>query len=153
MEYMDRFSDNLQRVFSIAEEAAKAYGCSYIGSEHIIFAMLNCRDCTANRILSSCNVNAAMYKDYFARSIDRHSNINGLTPRTKHMIERAVELSIDLNGEDSLAGTEHMLLAVMSSAECLAMRIFHAIGVNMTQLASKLELAINNGSDDEDDEP
>ncbi len=153
MDYMDRFSDNLQRVFSIAEEAAKAYGCSYIGSEHIIFAMLNCRDCTANRILNSCNVNAAMYKEYFARSIDRHSNINGLTPRTKHMIERAVELSIDLNGEDSLAGTEHMLLAVMSSTECLAMRIFHAIGVNMTQLASKLELAINNGSDDAEEEP
>ncbi len=153
MDYMDRFSDNLQRVFSIAEEAAKAYGCSYIGSEHIIFAMLNCRDCTANRILNSCNVNTAMYKEYFARSIDRHSNINGLTPRTKHMIERAVELSIDLNGEDSLAGTEHMLLAVMSSTECLAMRIFHAIGVNMTQLASKLELAINNGSDDAEEEP
>ncbi len=153
MDYMDRFSDNLQRVFSIAEEAAKAYGCSYIGSEHIIFAMLNCRDCTANRILNSCNVNTAMYKEYFARSIDRHSNINGLTPRTKHMIERAVELSIDLNCEDSLAGTEHMLLAVMSSTECLAMRIFHAIGVNMTQLASKLELAINNGSDDAEEEP
>ncbi|MDE6868735.1 MAG: ATP-dependent Clp protease ATP-binding subunit [Clostridia bacterium] len=152
MEYMDRFSDNLQRVFSIAEEAAKVYGSSYIGSEHIIFAMLNCRDCTANRILNACNVNAAMYKEYFARSIDRHSNINGLTPRTKHMIERAVELSIDLNGEDSLACTEHMLLAVMSSTECLAMRIFHAIGVNMTQLASKLELAINNGSESEEEE-
>ncbi len=153
MDYMDRFSDNLQRVFSIAEEAAKVYGSSYIGSEHIIFAMLNCRDCTANKILSACNVNPVRYKEYFARSIDRNSNINGLTPRTKHMIERAVELSIDLNGEDSLACTEHMLLAVMSSAECLAMRIFNAIGVNITQLASKLELAINNGSGDEEDEP
>ncbi|MDE7453534.1 MAG: ATP-dependent Clp protease ATP-binding subunit [Clostridia bacterium] len=114
--------------------------------------MLNCRDCAANRILNACNVSPIKYKEYFVRSIDRNSNITGLTPRTKHMVERAVELSIDLNGEDSLACTEHMLLAVMSSSECLAMRIFRAIGVNMTQLASKLELAINNGSTD-DEEP
>ena len=92
-----------------------------------------------------------MYREYFARSIDKRSNINGYTPRTKHMIERALELSIDINGEDSLAGTEHMLLAVMSSSECLAMRIFRAIGVNIPKLASKLELAINNGSLEEDD--
>ena len=145
MEYMDRFSNNLQRVIKLAEEAARAYGSSYIGSEHIVFAMLNCRECTAYEILSSCRVNERLYREYFARSIDKRSNINGFTPRTKHMIERALELSIDLNGEDSLAGTEHMLLAVMSSAECLAMRIFNAIGVNMTELAGKLELVINNG--------
>ncbi|MDE6612936.1 MAG: hypothetical protein K2K28_00060, partial [Clostridia bacterium] len=159
MEYMNRFTDNLQRVISLAEEAAKVYGSSYIGSEHIIFAMLNCRDCTAYSVLNSCNVNEHMYREYFARSIDKRSNINGYTPRTKHMIERALELSIDLNGEDSLAGTEHMLLAVMSSSECLAMRIFNAIGVNIPELAGKLELVITNGSfesfddDDEDDDP
>ncbi len=152
MEYMNRFTDNLQRVISLAQEAARAYGSSYVGSEHIVFAMLNCRECTAYEILSSCRVNERLYREYFARSIDKRSNINGFTPRTKHMIERALDLSIDLNGEDSLAGTEHMLLAVMSSAECLAMRIFNAIGVNMTELAGKLELVINNGASDEPEE-
>ena len=55
MEYKDRFSDNLQNVINIAEEAARVYGSSYIGSEHIVFAMLNCPDCTAYKLLSSCN--------------------------------------------------------------------------------------------------
>ena len=159
MDYMDRFTDNLQRVVNLAEEAAKVYGSSYIGSEHIVFAMLNCRDCTAYNVLASCNVNEHLYREYFARSIDKRSNISGLTPRTKHMIERAVELTYDLNGQDSLAGTEHMLLAVMSSTECLAMRIFNAIGVNIPELAGKLELAITNGAfeaeepEEEDDSP
>lgn len=152
MEFTDRFSDNLQNVINIAEEAAKVYDSSYIGSEHIVFAMLNCPDCTAYKILSSCNVSEPMYRDYFARSIDPRANINGFTPRTKHMIERALELSIEINGEDSLAGTEHMLLAIMSSSDCLAMRIFRAIGVNIPKLASKLELTINNGPADIDDE-
>ena len=158
MDLFNKFTDNLQQVISVAEEAARVYGSSYIGSEHIVFAMLNCPDCTACKVLTSCDVSETAYRDYFARSIDKRSNINGYTPRTKHMIERALELSIDINGEDSLAGTEHMLLAVMSSTECLAMRILYALGVNMSSLASKLELAINGGladvkQDDEEDDP
>ncbi len=142
VEYINKFTDNLQQVISVAEEAAKLYGSSYIGSEHIVFAMLNCPDCTAYKILTACDISEAAYREYFARSIDRHSNINGYTPRTKHMIERALELSIDINGEDSLAGTEHMLLSVMSSNECLAMRILRALGVNISKLSSKIELAL-----------
>ena len=157
MEYLNKFTDNLQQVISVAEEAAKLYGSSYIGSEHIVFAMLNCPDCTAYKILSSCDVSEPAYREYFARSIDRHSNINGYTPRTKHMIERALELSIDINGEDSLAGTEHMLLSVMSSTECLAMRILRALGVNVAKLSSKIELALSGGlpeaEEDDDNDP
>ncbi len=157
--YINKFTDNLQQVVSIAEESAKVYGSSYIGSEHIVFAMLNCPDCTAYKVLNACEVSESAYRDYFSRSIDKRSNITGYTPRTKHMFERAVELSIDINGEDSLAGTEHMLLAVMSSNDCLAMRILYALGVNISNLASKLELAINGGlselgqQDDDEEDP
>lgn len=142
----NKFTDNLQQVISVAEEAAKIYGSSYIGSEHIVFAMLNCPDCTAYKVLVSCDVSEPAYREYFQRSIDKRSNITGYTPRTKHMIERALELSIDINGEDSLAGTEHMLLAVMSSNDCLAMRILYALGINIAVLAGKLDLVINGGS-------
>ena len=152
MDYNNKFTDNLQQVISIAEEAAQVYGSSYIGSEHIVFAMLNCPDCTACRILTSCGVTEPRYREYFVRSIEKNSNIKGYTPRTKHMIERALELSIDINGASSLAGTEHMLLAVMSSTECLAMRILYALGTNMSTLAGKLELAINGAFEDEGEE-
>lgn len=141
MEFMNRFTDNLQQVISIAQEAARVYESSYIGSEHIVFAMLNCPDCTACRILQSCGARESEYRKYFARSIDTHSNINGFTPRTKHMIQRALELSMD-TVDDGLAGTEHMLLAVMSANDCIAMQILRALGVNLSDLAGKVELAI-----------
>ena len=147
MEYLNRFTDNLQQVISVANEAAKIYGSSYIGSEHIIFSMLNCPDCTAYKVLTSCGVSEADYREYFARSIDKRSNVTGYTPRTKAMIQRALELSIDINGEASLAGTEQMLRAVITSTECLAMRILYALGVNMSSLASKIELAIRGAFD------
>ena len=152
MDYINKFTDNLQQVISVAEEAARIYGSSYIGSEHIVFAMLNCPDSTAYKILTSCDVSEPAYREYFANIIDRHSNIVGYTPRTKSMIQRALELSIDINGEDSLAGTEHMLLAVMSSSDCLAVRILRALGVNMAKLSSKAELALSGGLPEDEEE-
>ena len=124
MEYINKFTDNLQKVIKIAEQAAKLYGSSYIGSEHIVFAMLNCPECTAYKVLNACDVSEPAYREYFARSID------------------------------SLAGTEHMLLSVMSSNECLAARILRALGVNTAKLSSKVELALTGGfqDDEEDDE-
>ncbi len=154
--YLNRFTDNLQQVLSVAEEAAVAYDSSYIGSEHIVFAMLNCPDCTAYKVLNACGVSEPEYREYFSRSIDTRSNIKGYTPRTKHMIERALDLSIEFNGQDSLAGTEHMLYAVIQSTDCLAMRILRALGISVTNLASKLELVLTGStnefsSDDSDD--
>ena len=89
MDFINRFTDNLQKVMQTAEEAAKIYGSTYIGSEHIVFAMLNC-DCTANKLLISCGAKEPEYRVFFSRSIDSRSNINGFTPRTKHMIQRAL---------------------------------------------------------------
>ncbi|MBO5328719.1 MAG: ATP-dependent Clp protease ATP-binding subunit [Clostridia bacterium] len=148
---MNRFSTNLQKVVKIAEDAAKVYRTSYIGSEHIVFGMLNCVDCTAYKILTSCGVSEPAFREYFANSISYDGNIVGFTPRTKHMFEQAVEVSIGVGGEDSLAGTEHMLLAIMAVSDCLAMRILRALGIKMSALTVKLEQVLTDGANSLDD--
>lgn len=150
MEYRSKFTDNLQKVFELSEQAAEMYNVSYIGSEHIVWAMLNCPSCTAYKLLSECNISEAKYRFYLNNVSDPTCNIKGFTPRTKHMIERAVEISIGTNGEDSLVGTEHMLAAIMSSNECFAVKILQALGVNFPYLISKIELAIDGGAGNED---
>lgn len=148
MDY-SRFSQNLQKVLAASREIASSLDITYIGSEHIVYAMLATPECTACRILQSCNVSEEAVRRYLVRSVDRNCSINGFTPRTKHMIERAQEIAIEFN-PDGLAGTEHFLHAVMESSDCLAMYIFRAVGVNLPMLAAKLELAIS-GQDDDDD--
>ena len=117
-EFMNNCTDNMQQVISIAEQACGIYGISYIGSEHIVFAMLNCPECTAYRLLISSGVSEAAYRAYFERIIDKNSNITGFTPRTKHMIERAREIAFASSGDDALVGTEHMLLSILSFNDC-----------------------------------
>ena len=150
MEEFGKFTSNLVEVIEKAERAANLFGSSYIGSEHIVFAMLNIPQCTACKIMQSCNIDEAPYRAFFTHSIDPDSNIKGFTPRTKHMLMKAVELAVEQGGDDALAGTEHMLYAVMSEPTCLAMRIFNAMGVNLTQLASRVEMALHEGHKEEE---
>ncbi|MGN0817681.1 MAG: Clp protease N-terminal domain-containing protein, partial [Candidatus Coproplasma sp.] len=147
-----RFSQNLQYVISRSEDIATGLNTSYIGSEHIVYAMLITPECTAFKILTACGVPQEGYRRYLVNAADINSNMKGFTPRTKHMFERAVDLAIEYGGEDALAGTEHLLHAVMESPECLAMRILRALGVNMAQLAARLEVAITDGCADEKDD-
>ena len=150
MEDYGKFTSNLLEVIDKAQSAAALYGSSYIGSEHIVFAMLNTPECTACKVMNMFGVQEPAYRAYFAQSIDRDSNIKGFTPRTKHMLIQAVEIAVRVGGDDALAGTEHMLYAVMSEPNCLAMAIFKALGINISRLAAKLEVVLQDGlSEDE----
>ena len=128
MDY-NKFSHNLQAVLSRTREIASNMGTSYIGSEHLVYAMLITPECTAYAILKASGVSEERYRRYLVNSADHNSSISGFTPRTKHMFERAVDLAVEYGGEDALAGTEHLMHAVMESPECLAMRILRALGL------------------------
>lgn len=131
-------SQTLEKVLSFAEEAAPAYGSTYIGSEHIVFAMLNCPESNAYKILTAGGASERKFSEYFIRSIDRYCNIKDYTPRTKRIIETAVAIA---NG--NTVRTDHVLFAIIQSSECLAMRIFRCIGINFTKLADGLVDSFN----------
>ena len=61
-EFMNNCTDNMQQVISIAEQACGIYGISYLGSEHIVFAILNCHACTACRLLLYSSASQEAYR-------------------------------------------------------------------------------------------
>lgn len=146
-----RVSRNFQKVLNVSHEIASNLDITYIGSEHIVYAMLLVDGCTANKILKSCGVNSENYKRFLLKTVDRMCAIEGFTPRTKHMLERAQDLAVESSSE-GIAGTEHLLHAVMESTDCLAVYIFKALGISMPSLAAKIELATSGEIDDEDDD-
>ncbi len=152
MKDFSKFTTNLRSVIEKSENAAQVFGTSYIGSEHIVFAMLNTPDCTACKVMAACGVEEPVFRAYFAHSIDENSIIKGFTPRTKHMLDQAVEVAVKLGGDNALAGTEHMLYAVMADPNCLAARIFRALGVNITRLISRLEVVLHEGFNEDKEE-
>ncbi|HIX07578.1 MAG TPA: hypothetical protein H9741_03840, partial [Candidatus Borkfalkia faecipullorum] len=79
----DHFSENLKNVLETAKKVAAFYETDYIGSEHILFAILNLPDTRACKILHECGVQEAMYRKKFVAGLEKNTGINGFTARTK----------------------------------------------------------------------
>ncbi len=143
-----KFSEHLEQVVLVAEEAAKRYQTTYIGSEHIVLGMLIVSDCTAGKLLAEAGASIEKYTEAFKRTVRHDTPVYGYTPRTKKMFDRALELALQGGDFHALVGTEHMLLAVTMLDECLAVSILRSIGVDVEELEKRLSDFVSTDDDD-----
>ena len=155
--YYDAFSQNVNQVIELASVLAKRYNCHYIGSEHILFGLLNVHEGRASSLLKEAGVDNERYLNYFKRSIDPTMKIPGnmFTPRTKGLFEKAVDIS--LGARSGFVGTEHLLLAVLSEKESCAVSILNLMGIDVEGiikiLLKGMEARLDeSGYEDDDDQ-
>ena len=153
MSYFDRFSINLQKAIKLSVDAAKYYGSNYIGSEHILFGILNVPECRAAKILKSAGVTEPEYRSAFVRTLDKHIKISGFTPRTKNMFEKASEYAINHDGTGASVGSEYMLLAIIMDEDSVAVRLLKSLGADIDQIVGELDEEMGYVEDDDYEEP
>ena len=69
--YYGDFSNNVTQVLETATALAKRYGCSYLGSEHIVYGLMNVPDGRAAAILREAEVDNERYLYYFKKTINK----------------------------------------------------------------------------------
>ena len=150
--YYDAFSRNVHQVLELATALAKRYNCGYIGSEHIMFGLLNVKDGRSAAILKEAGVDNNRYLYYFEKTVERGVVIPGnmLTPRTKQLFDKALEIS--LKAHSGYVGTEHLLLAILLSTDSVAVTILKALRVDVDALAEELYEAMFATQSDEEEE-
>ena len=158
--YYEAFSRNVNQVIELSTALAKRFGCRYIGSEHILFGLMNVPDGRAAAILREAEVDNDRYLQIFKRTIDKSIIIPGnmFTPRTKSLFEKSVYIS--LKAHSGYVGTEHLLLAILLAEDSIAVSILRALGVNPRQMAEDIAeslMGVYNGApsptpEDEDEE-
>ncbi len=136
--YYDAFSRNVNEVIELATVLAKKTGCRYIGSEHILFGLINVSDGRAAAILREAEIDNDRYLYYFNKTIDKSMVIPGnmFTPRTKQLLEMAIDIS--LKAHSGYVGTEHLLLAVLLNTDCVAVTILKTLKVDVKAMAEEL---------------
>ena len=138
MNIFDKFSINLQKAIKISSDAAKHFGSSYIGSEHVLFGILNVAECRACKLLKAAGVSEPAYRAVFVRNLDKNAKVPGFTPRTKNMFERAYGYAL-CDGAGARVGTEHMLLAILYDEDSVAFRLLKVLGADISGLLSDLD--------------
>ena len=149
----DAFSRNVYKVIDVATALAKRYGTRYIGSEHILFGLLNVQDGRASSILKQAGVDNERYLTLFARGIDKDYVIPGnmFTARTKRLLEKALDIS--LKARSGYVGTEHLLLAVLMDYDSMAVTILRQLRVDTEKMAEEIAnnfFAVEENEENED---
>ena len=149
--YYDAFSRNVNEVIEIATSLAKRTGCRYIGSEHVLFGLINVSDGRAASLLREAGVDNDRYLHYYQKTIERDVIIPGnmFTAKTKQLFERAVDIS--LKAHSGFVGTEHLLLSLLIADDCVGVAILRALRVNVEKLREEIATGLYGMPDNNSD--
>ncbi len=141
----DRFTERARRVLLLAQEEARRLNDSYIGTEHLLLGLVQEERGVAARVLRDLGVNPYQVRRIIEESSRRaghrvRGEATGLTPRTKRVIERAVDEARRMNHH--YIGTEHLLLGLIGEGGGLAVDVMKDIGVDLDAVRMQTTRAI-----------
>ena len=123
------FTDAARRVLARAEAEARRLDHDWIGTEHLALALAADEDGEAGRILRRLGVDATTLDAELSEIIGPGGGARGaprLTPRTRRVIERAVEERMRLG--DAEIGTGHLLLGLLREPEGIGAHLLARAG-------------------------
>ena len=143
-----KFTNSAQRALEIANDLAAKLGHTYIGTEHILYGLVEEQNGVASKVLE----NQGVTSNEVLREIEELIGVSqdgtiadigaiGFTPRTKRVIENAFLEARRLNSE--YIGTEHILVGIMREGDSVAVRIMMDLNVNPQKLYSEIVKTIN----------
>ena len=135
----EKFTRQAKAALKLAEDAARSWKHSYIGTEHILVGLLDEQEGTAGKILGEFGVDREKLEDLITKLIAPSGVLvaeksAGYSPRAQKVREQAVK-EAEKQKED-LAGTEHLLLAMLKETDCVGTRLLYTMGVNIQKLYS-----------------
>ncbi len=145
---LDRFTQRARRVLTYAQEEAERLSHNYIGTEHLLLGLMREESGVAGRVLRALNVQPNQVIELVERITGPgrrtpFSKID-LTPRTKRVIELAVEEARRMGHH--YIGTEHLLLGLVRQGDGVAMDILRQMGVTPEQIRREMAKELQEAS-------
>ena len=153
---MQRFTDDAQRVLSLAQEAALELGQDYVGTEHVLIGLTKVKNGVAAKALEELGL---VTEDIF-EAVEEHVGRGNkkatsiyMTPRVKHVLELAIQVANHMN--HNYVGTEHILLGLLSDGSGVAVAILRAMNIRSNDVVEAIRSILgsnkvsNNGGQEE----
>ncbi|MBE6552752.1 MAG: ATP-dependent Clp protease ATP-binding subunit [Ruminococcaceae bacterium] len=136
----NRFTQKAQNVLNLSLRIAAEMGHTYIGSEHLLLALLAEESGVASHYLRERGADPEKIKNAIAEvsGIGSPSSVSpsDMTPRTKSIIEASLQES--MRYRQNYIGTEHLLLALLEEQDSVAVRLLDSFEVSISSLREDL---------------
>lgn len=139
----EKFTDRGRKIIILAREEAERHQNDYLGTEHLVLAILREGDGVALAVLKKMGLSIEQVRLEVERNLPSGGNTMTFgeipfTPRVKKVIEYAVE-EAKLLGHNYI-GSEHLLLGLLREEEGIGGKILRSLGGN---LLTARQLTIN----------
>jgi ATP-dependent Clp protease ATP-binding subunit ClpA len=132
----DQFDEDARKVLALAQEEAQRFQHNYMGTEHLLLGLIRLEESTAMQVLKRLGIEPLKIRSAIEFIIGRGDRVvlgeMGLTPRSKKVIELAIDEAHQLDHE--LIGTEHLLLGLVREGEGIASGVLESMGVHLGQV-------------------
>lgn len=149
----ERFNDNARRVIVTAQAEAMALNHDYLGTEHILLAVLRDGDGVASTVLESLGADLLDIRRQVEDAVGRGQRAPKghipLTARAKSVIELALREALQVG--HNYVGTEHLLLGLIREGEGVASQVLASAGVDIRRVRLEIIEALAGREDRERD--
>ncbi len=131
-----RFTGSARKVLENARRQSVSLGHNFIGTEHLLLALLVTRG-VASEVLKENGVSYDKIAALIEDNLTADSNVMmagdvEMTPRAHKIVNNSLQEAERLGAPS--AGTEHILVAMLKEADCIAVRLLNTKGINVQKL-------------------
>jgi ATP-dependent Clp protease ATP-binding subunit ClpC len=146
----ERFNDATKRVLTLAQEEAERADNSYIGTEHMLVALLREGNTVAGEVLHRLNVELepvrTMVLSATNRAAEERIAVQQVIPTSR--VKRVIEMSFEEARQmgDRFVGTEHLLLGLLDEGEGIAAHVLRDLGANLDKVRETVAAVRTDGT-------
>ncbi len=131
------YTFSAERALKLAKGTAEELKHNFVGSEHILCGLIEEENGVAAKALKNAHVELASVKSLISQFVTDSSKVKAAekgtyTPAADAVLTQSLEEAERL--ESSSIGTEHILIAMLKTQDCVATRILNTLGVNIQRL-------------------
>ena len=137
----DKFTDKARKVLVLAQEEARALHQPYVGTEHVLLALLKEKEGLAAQTLDHLGVTYEATLECVRQLVkgDESADVSGhlsFTPRVKRVLENSLREAMQMG--KSYISTEHLLLGIVREGEGTAIDVLRNLGVEGDAIRASL---------------
>jgi ATP-dependent Clp protease ATP-binding subunit ClpC len=129
----ERFTDRARRVVVLAQQEARDLDHNYIGTEHILLALLDEGQGVAANALTAMGISQDAARQRVEEVIGRGQGASPghipFTPRAKKVLELSLRQALQLGHH--YIGTEHILLGVIAEGDGVGAHVLVDLGADL----------------------
>ena len=133
----ENYTKNAQEAIRLAKSASRHSKQNYTGTEHLLLGLIAEPDGVASKVLSENNCTLERLNDMISQLNIKSANLarldhEGFSPRCQKIMRIAGQLAEKFHSEK--VGTEHLLLAIITEGENIAIKLIETLGINPAKL-------------------